>query len=139
VHNIPAAEKYRQWVKEYGDVYQIQLGNTPIVIINSAAAAKDLLLAQTSALNSRPVFHVFHKVSLDENLEYNRPRSDSTQIISKSVLSIGTSPWDDSCKRRRKAAATALNRAKTADYLPVRLDYFDILEESYNVLILYRL
>jgi 3-hydroxyphenylacetate 6-hydroxylase len=71
------------------------------VVINTAAAAKTLLLTQTSALNSRPIFHVFHK------------------IISKSVLSIGTSPWDDSCKRRRKAAATALNRAKTADYVPV--------------------
>ncbi|TVY59463.1 3-hydroxyphenylacetate 6-hydroxylase [Lachnellula cervina] len=116
VHNIPAAEKYRLWVKEYGDVYQIQLGNTPIVVINSAAAAKSLLLTQTSALNSRPMFHVFHK------------------IITKSVLSIGTSPWDDSCKRRRKAAATALNRAKTADYLPIlKLETTEFIRDLWRV------
>ncbi|KUJ11266.1 cytochrome P450 [Mollisia scopiformis] len=95
------AEQHRLWAKEYGPVFQIQLGNVPVVVVNSAAAAKNLFLTQTSALNSRPVFHVFHK------------------IVSKNVLSIGTSPWDDSCKRRRKAAATALNRSKTESYLPI--------------------
>lgn len=63
MHKVPAAEVYRQWAADYGDVFQIQLGNVHIVIINSAAAAKALLLTQTSALNSRPIFHVFHKVS----------------------------------------------------------------------------
>ena len=43
VGNIPdikynAAEKYREWSKIYGDVYQIQLGNVPVIVVNSADA-----------------------------------------------------------------------------------------------------
>lgn len=34
-------------------------------------------------------------------------------------FTIGTSPWDESCKRRRKAAATALNRPATQSYMPI--------------------
>jgi len=62
LHNVLAAEQYRLWIEKYGDVFQVQLGNMPIVVINSAAAAKDIFLSQGSAMNSRPVFHVFHKV-----------------------------------------------------------------------------
>ena len=34
-------------------------------------------------------------------------------------FTIGTSPWDESCKRRRKAAATALNRPAVQSYMPI--------------------
>lgn len=34
-------------------------------------------------------------------------------------FTIGTSPWDDSCKKRRKAAATALNRPAVQSYMPI--------------------
>ncbi|KAK4541580.1 hypothetical protein LTR36_007877 [Oleoguttula mirabilis] len=53
-------------------------------------------------MNSRPQFYVFHK-----------------KVTQKAVLSIGTSPWDDSCKYRRKAAATALNRNRVESYGPI--------------------
>ena len=33
-------------------------------------------------------------------------------------FTIGTSPWDESCKRRRKAAAAALNRPSVVSYMP---------------------
>jgi hypothetical protein len=36
-----------------------------------------------------------------------------------STFSIGTSPWDASCKRRRRAAATALNIPATKSYAGV--------------------
>ena len=52
-------------------------------------------------MNSRPVFYVFHKQ------------------VSKAVTSIGTSPWDDSCKRRRKLAAGALNKPHVDSYAPI--------------------
>jgi len=57
-----AAEKYRQWVRTYGAVYQIQLGNIPVVVVNSAASAKILFGQNAQALSSRPEFYTFHKV-----------------------------------------------------------------------------
>lgn len=51
---------------------------------------------------SRPTFHTFHSV-----------------VSSSQGFTIGTSPWDESCKKRRKAAATALNRPATQSYMPI--------------------
>lgn len=95
------AETYRKWSASYGPVFQVQLGNTTAVVINSARAAKQLFLGQSHAMNSRPRFYVFHGK------------------VSKAVTSIGTSPWDESCKRRRKLAAGALNRARVESYAPL--------------------
>jgi 3-hydroxyphenylacetate 6-hydroxylase len=57
-----AAEKYRQWARTHGAVYQIQLGNIPVVVVNSAASAKVLFGQNAQALSSRPEFYTFHKV-----------------------------------------------------------------------------
>jgi len=57
-----AAEKYRQWSETYGDVYQIQLGNVPVIVVNSAASARVIFGQYSQALSSRPVFYTFHKV-----------------------------------------------------------------------------
>lgn len=67
VGNIPdikynAAEKYREWSKTYGDVYQIQLGNVPVLVVNTAEAARVIFGQFSQALSSRPVFYTFHKV-----------------------------------------------------------------------------
>jgi 3-hydroxyphenylacetate 6-hydroxylase len=59
-----AAEQYRIWSKTYGPVYQIQLGNIPIIIVNSAATAKAIFGQNAQALSSRPEFYTFHKVRL---------------------------------------------------------------------------
>lgn len=96
------AEKYRQWAAIYGDVFQVQLGNRTAVVVNSASAARSLFLGQREATNSRPLFYVLHQ-----------------KVQSGSVTSIGTSPWDDSCKKRRKVAATALNKVAVHSYFPV--------------------
>ena len=57
-----AADKYREWAKIYGSVYQIQLWNSPVVVVNSAASAKVLFGQNAQALSSRPEFYTFHKV-----------------------------------------------------------------------------
>lgn len=57
-----AAEQYRLWSKTYGPVYQIQLGNIPVIVVNSAATAKELFGQHAQALSSRPEFYTFHKV-----------------------------------------------------------------------------
>jgi 3-hydroxyphenylacetate 6-hydroxylase len=59
---VNAAEKYRQWARKHGAVYQIQLGNIPVVVVNSAASAKVLFGQNAQALSSRPEFYTFHKV-----------------------------------------------------------------------------
>ena len=40
-------------------------------------------------------------------------------VSSSQGFTIGTSPWDESCKQRRKAAATALNRPAVQSYMPI--------------------
>ncbi|KAK2865136.1 hypothetical protein FQN49_003884, partial [Arthroderma sp. PD_2] len=55
-----------------------------------------------SSMISRPKLHTFHSV-----------------VSSSQGFTIGTSPWDESCKRRRKAAATALNRPAVQSYMPI--------------------
>ncbi|KAF2129403.1 cytochrome P450 [Dothidotthia symphoricarpi CBS 119687] len=105
VGNIPdikynAAEKYRQWSKEYGAVYQIQLGNEPVIVVNSAEAARKIFGGNSQALSSRPVFWTFHKV-----------------LSNTAGTTIGTSPFNESLKRRRKGAASALNKPSIATYI----------------------
>ncbi|KAF4119664.1 3-hydroxyphenylacetate 6-hydroxylase [Geosmithia morbida] len=114
---LGAAEVYRQWAQTYGPVFQIQLGNVTAVVVNSVEAARHLFVGQRTAVNSRPIFHVFHKQ------------------VSRAVTSIGTSPWDESCKQRRKVAATALNLVKIRGYAPIvnlesREFIREILDES---------
>ncbi|OTB10519.1 hypothetical protein K445DRAFT_252780 [Daldinia sp. EC12] len=113
--DVIPAETYRRWSFRYGPVFQIQLGNTTAVVINSARAAKQLFLGQSHAMNSRPTFYVFHKK------------------VSKAVTSIGTSPWDESCKRRRKLAAGALNRTRVDTYAPIlNLEAREFLKDLYS-------
>ena len=65
---VNAAEQYRKWAKTYGDVYQIQLGNIPVIVVNSAESARKIFGTNSQSLSSRPVFYTFHKVLL---LQYN--------------------------------------------------------------------
>lgn len=63
---------------------------------------RQLWINNQSALISRPTLHTFHTV-----------------VSSSQGFTIGTSPWDESCKQRRKAAATALNRPAVQTYMPI--------------------
>jgi 3-hydroxyphenylacetate 6-hydroxylase len=58
-----APEQYRVWSKKYGGVYQVLLGNVPIIIVNTAEAAKAIFGQHAQAMSSRPEFYTFHKVS----------------------------------------------------------------------------
>lgn len=72
-----------------------------IVFANSFESVKNLWINNQSSLISRPTLHTFHTV-----------------VSSSEGFTIGTSPWDESCKARRKAAATALNRPAVQSYMP---------------------
>lgn len=65
---VNAAEQYRIWSKQFGPVYQVMLGNVPVVVVNSAAAAKVLFGQNAQALSSRPEFYTFHKVGRNSSL-----------------------------------------------------------------------
>ncbi|KAI0115630.1 3-hydroxyphenylacetate 6 hydroxylase [Nemania sp. FL0031] len=105
-----AAMKYQEWARTYGDVYQVQLGNTNVVVVNSAAAAKALFQANSQALSSRPMTYSFHK---------GAPSTAS--------FTIGTSPYNESLKRKKKGAASALNRPAIQSYIP----YLDLETKSF--------
>lgn len=91
-----------KWAKQYGPVFQAKLGNKRIVFANTFESVKHLWIKEQSSLISRPMLHTFHSV-----------------VSSSQGFTIGTSPWDESCKARRKAAATALNRPAVQSYMPI--------------------
>lgn len=95
------AETLHQWGKRYGNgVYQIMLGTMPVVVFDSMQAARDVFIGQGGSLIDKPVFYTFHSV------------------LSSIASSIGTTPWSESTKRRRKTAMSAMNRPAVASYLP---------------------
>jgi hypothetical protein len=99
------AKKAAEWSKKYGPVFQVRLGNRRIIFANTFDSVKNLWITNQSALISRPTLHTFHTI-----------------VSSSEGFTIGTSPWDESCKARRKAAATALNRPAVQSYMPI-VDY----------------
>lgn len=70
-----------------------------------------MLLGHQNAIIDRPKLYTFHGV-----------------VSSTQGFTIGSSPWDDSCKKKRKAAGTALGRPALRNYYPM----FDL--ESYCIL-----
>ncbi|KAG9235666.1 phenylacetate 2-hydroxylase [Amylocarpus encephaloides] len=98
------------WRKYRTSVFQIRLGNTRAVVVNSFDDAKRMLIGHQSALIDRPTLYTFHGI-----------------ISSTQGFTIGSSPWDESCKNKRKASGAALGRAKIKDYF----DMFDL--ESYCI------
>ncbi|KAK8110346.1 cytochrome P450 [Apiospora kogelbergensis] len=100
-----------KWWRQYGhSVFQIKLGNTRAVVVNSFEDCKKMLLGNQNALIDRPKLYTFHGV-----------------ISSTQGFTIGSSPWDESCNKKRKAAGTALSRPALRNYYPM----FDL--ESYCI------
>ncbi|EED18359.1 cytochrome P450, putative [Talaromyces stipitatus ATCC 10500] len=89
-----------RWWRQYGhSVYQIRLGNTRAVVVNSFEDCRKMLLGHQNATIDRPKLYTFHGI-----------------ISSTQGFTIGSSPWDDSCKKKRKAAGTALGRPALRNY-----------------------
>ncbi|TVY35212.1 Phenylacetate 2-hydroxylase [Lachnellula occidentalis] len=91
-----------------------------IIFANTFESVRHLWIANQSALISRPTLHTFH-----------------TLVSSSQGFTIGTSPWDESCKQRRKAAATALNRPAVQSYMPIidlesNVSIKELLDDSGN-------
>ncbi|OAK99049.1 cytochrome P450 [Phaeosphaeriaceae sp. SRC1lsM3a] len=100
-----------RWWRKYGhSVFQIRLGNTRAVIVSSFEDCKKILVSNSQGLIDRPKLFTFHGL-----------------ISSTQGFTIGSSPWDESCRNKRKAASTTLSKAKMKDYY----NMFDL--ESYCI------
>ncbi|OAL38010.1 hypothetical protein AYO20_02843 [Fonsecaea nubica] len=98
------------WRKYRQSVFQIRLGNTRAVVVNSFEDARRMLVGHQNAVIDRPTLYTFHGV-----------------ISTTQGFTIGSSPWDASCKNKRKAAGQALGR-------PAMRGYFDMFDlESYCI------
>ncbi|KAI7382823.1 phenylacetate 2-hydroxylase [Hortaea werneckii] len=89
-----------KWWRTYKhSVFQIRLGNTRAVVVNSFEDCKRMLIGHQSASIDRPTLYTFHGV-----------------ISSTQGFTIGSSPWDDSCKNKRRAAGQTLGRPAMRRY-----------------------
>ena len=86
------------WRQYKVSTFQVRLGNTRAVVLNSFDDCRRMYIGNQSSVIDRPVPHTIKS------------------IASTKGLTIGTSPWNESTKRRRKAAGTALSRPKLSKY-----------------------
>ena len=91
------------WAQKYGwPVFQIRLGNMRAVVVNTFETCREMLIDHSNQVIDRPTLYTFHGL-----------------ISSTQGFTIGSSPYDESCKKRRKAAATALAKPAMRKYLPM--------------------
>ncbi|RDB27726.1 3-hydroxyphenylacetate 6-hydroxylase [Hypsizygus marmoreus] len=104
------AETYRQWCKIYGPVFRVRLGNKYVVVINTADAGDELLAsaAYASTFQSRPVSHTFGEL---------------LKHATRKTITIGSSPYDDQLKGKRRLAIASVSPAAIKSYQ-------DIMDES---------
>lgn len=146
------------WWRKYNyPIFQIRLGNTRAVVVNSFTAAQQMLIGNQSAVIDRPTLHTFHGVisstkgfTIGSKSHFLRASFSPLEFqvdlflfllsqsaaplrhMSKRELLIPRflvkgSPWDASCKAKHVAAGQALGRSKIRDYY----DMMDL--ESYCV------
>ncbi|KAG7755891.1 hypothetical protein KL947_003940 [Ogataea haglerorum] len=97
---------------KYGmPVFQCLFGNQRIIFINSYSAAMDWFVKNQTCLIDRPLFYTFHRL-----------------VSTSQGLTIGTSPWNDTCKKRR----LNVQRYMTTPAIQERASLYDV--ESYSLL-----
>lgn len=93
---------YMRWKDIYGPVFQMRLGTKRVVVANSYKSAAHLWVDKMSSNNSRPLSYTFHKI-----------------VSSSQGLTIGTTPWSDTYRRKKRVAASALNKPAIQSYMSV--------------------
>ncbi|KAG6864890.1 hypothetical protein C0991_006505 [Blastosporella zonata] len=86
------AETYRQWSKIYGPVFRVRLGYKWVIVINSADSVEELLVSSEYALLGN---------------------------ASRRAITLGTSPYDDLIKGKRRLAIASVSPAISRLYEPV--------------------
>ncbi|KAI0192743.1 cytochrome P450 CYP504B10 [Xylaria flabelliformis] len=113
IYHCHAERQFYEWAKVYGDVIEVKFGPMKVIVVNSAAAAKDIFAASATALSSRPIFHTFHHV-----------------IAGTLGTTIGTASFGDALKKGRKATAAELSKpAVKANLGKIDLETRHLLQE----------
>ncbi|RYC59269.1 hypothetical protein CHU98_g6936 [Xylaria longipes] len=113
IYHRHAERQFYEWARVYGDVIEVQFGFMKVIIVNSAAAAKDIFATSATALSSRPIFHTFHHV-----------------IAGTLGTTIGTASFGDALKKGRKATAAELSKpAVKANLGKIDLETRHLLQE----------
>ncbi|KAI0537877.1 cytochrome P450 [Xylaria digitata] len=113
IYHCHAERQFSEWAKVYGDVIEVQFACMRIIVVNSAAAAKDIFAGSATALSSRPVFHTFHHI-----------------IAGTLGTTIGTAGFGDALKKGRKATAAELSKpAVKANLGKIDLETRHLLQE----------
>jgi len=83
------------------------------VVVNTFETCREMLIDHSNQVIDRPTLYTFHGVvSSTQGLE-----SSLSKCVDSVGFTIGSSPFDESCKKRRKAAATALAKPAMRKYL----------------------
>ncbi|KAJ6184687.1 Cytochrome P450 [Penicillium mononematosum] len=113
IYHCHAERQIFEWAKVHGDVVQVQFGSLTTLVVNSAAAAKEIFAGSATALSSRPVFHTFHNI-----------------IAGTLGPTIGTAGYGDALKKGRKTTAAELSKpAVKANLDKIDLETRHLLQE----------
>ena len=95
--------RFQRWGNENNwPILQARMGNRRVVVLNTFEAADEWIVKNAFATVDRPLFYTFHKI-----------------VSSTQGMTIGTSPWDESCKRRRTAVGIYMTRPAIQRNAPV--------------------
>lgn len=95
--------KYLYWSEQLRTpIYQIRFGIKTFVVVNSYDAAKFFWVDSMTSNCSRPALYTFNKV-----------------VSASQGLTIGTTPWSDTYKRKKRSTAKALNKPAVKSYLSI--------------------
>ena len=52
-----------KWAREYGDIYSLLIGQTPVIVVSSAIAIRELMDENSASTSGRPQFHMVGLIS----------------------------------------------------------------------------
>jgi len=91
-----------EWIKKYGPVMRVALGERESVFINSHSSMAQTIVSQGPAFQSRPTFKLFHN-----------------DFASSGIWTVGTSPYSDRLARTRKALSAQIAPRILPIYAPL--------------------
>ncbi|TFK78780.1 cytochrome P450 [Polyporus arcularius HHB13444] len=91
-HQVPTVKpwrKFAEWSKEYGPIFSLHLGSTPVIVLGTAQAAWDLLEKRSNIYSSRPRFVVAGEILSDNMRGLMLPNANERWRKWRKVLHSG--------------------------------------------------
>ncbi|ETE72391.1 Cytochrome protein, partial [Ophiophagus hannah] len=124
---------FNQMRKKYGDVFQIQLGMVPVVVVNGPDAARHVLLKDGESFAGRPDMHTFSFFANGESLTFSVKFGESwklqKKVAAKALKSLAKSEAKSStcsclleehvCAEASELVKTFLELSKRGSFDPV--------------------